>query len=170
MKQKNLWIMCGIPGSGKSTYCEKQLCPGVSRVSRDVIRFALVDEDEEYFSHEFDVFKEFIRQINQDINCEYITDIYVDATHLNEKSRNKLLDRLKIDDININIVNFLIDFDLAWERNCLREGRSVVPYASLQSMYNAYQPARFNEKYNYHMIIDIEVTKDGNKINGYING
>lgn len=134
-------------------------------MSRDVIRFNMLEEDEDYFAHEFDVFREFIKQINEGLVDEKVEDIFVDATHLNEKSRNKVLDRLiNLDGVAINVVNFLIDFDLAWERNNLREGLAVVPYGTLCSMNKAFNPARKGEKYNYNNIININVTKDGDEI------
>lgn len=166
MSAKNLWIMCGIPGSGKSTWCSEAVKkPGAIRVSRDVIRFNMLEDDEDYFAHEFDVFREFIKQINDGLADEKVEDIFVDATHLNEKSRNKVLDRLiNLDGVAINAVNFLIDFDLAWERNSLREGRAVVPYPNLCGMYKTYHPAENGEKYHYDNIINIKITKDGDEI------
>lgn len=157
--------MCGIPGSGKSTWCKKQLKLGSVWISRDVIRFAMLEDNDDYFDHEFDVFREFIQQINDNLADEAIENIYVDATHLNEKSRNKLLDRLiNLDKVTINAVNFLIDFDLAWERNNLRKGRAVVPYPNLYGMNKAYHPAANGEKYHYDNIINIKITKDGDEI------
>lgn len=43
--------MSGAPGSGKSTWCRNH---GVSkyRVSRDEIRFSVLKDGEDYFSHE----------------------------------------------------------------------------------------------------------------------
>ena len=162
MKQKNLWVLCGIPGSGKSTWCEKAIKkPGAVRVSRDVIRFAMLEDNEDYFTHEYDVFKEFIRLINESLWDDEVTDVFVDATHLNEKSRNKLLQYIDLKNISLNAVNFIVDLDLAWERNKLREGRSVVPYTAIRNMFNSYRPARKGEKYDYDKVIDIKITKEG---------
>lgn len=154
--------MCGVPGSGKSTWCSRAVKkPGAVRISRDVIRFALLEDGEDYFAHEGDVYREFITAINEAIWNDNVTDIFVDATHLNESSRNKLLKNLDLKDVTLNAVNFLIDLDLAQERNCLREGRSVVPYSALCNMFNAYRPARKGEKYDYHSIINLKITKEG---------
>ncbi len=161
--------MSGIPGSGKSTYCKDKIKEnGSVRVSRDDIRFALIDDNEEYFSHENEVFREFIRIINEYLANDDVTDIYVDATHLNEKSRNKVLDRLHLKNANINVINFFIDCDLAIKRNNMREGLAVVPEHVIRNMFNGYQPARPGEKYSYQYIIDIKVEEDKFVVNGYL--
>lgn len=169
MNAKNLWIMSGIPGSGKTTYCKEKIKKdGAVRVSRDDIRFALIDDDEEYFSHEDEVFREFIKIINEHLANNDVTDIYVDATHLNEKSRNKVLDKLHLKNTNINVINFLIDCDLAIKRNNMREGRAVVPEHVIRNMLNGYKPARAGEKYHYQYIMDIKVEEDRFIVNGYL--
>lgn len=156
--------MCGIPGSGKSTWCSKALKkPGAVRVSRDAIRFALLEEGEDYFAHEGDVYREFITAINEAIWNDDVTDILVDATHLNENSRNRLLRNLDLKNVTLNAVNFLIDLDLAWERNNMREGRAVVPYSVIRNMLNSYSPAVKGEKYDYQNIVNLKVTKEGVK-------
>ena len=93
MKNK-LYIMCGIPGSGKSTYAKTYLT-NTLYVSRDEIRFKLVKEDEDYFSKENEVFDTFIAKINEGLRQSL--DVVADATHLNSKSRLKLLACLELD-------------------------------------------------------------------------
>ena len=49
---KNFYVLCGIAGSGKSTWINNHLAAfkGYTKVvSRDDIRFMIVNEDEEYF-------------------------------------------------------------------------------------------------------------------------
>lgn len=60
-----LHIVMGIPGSGKSTWIENHLYESSVRISRDEVRFSMVSEEEEYFSKEKAVFKEFIYRINE---------------------------------------------------------------------------------------------------------
>ena len=62
MKQKILYLMCGIPGSGKSHWAK-----GVKDaviVSRDAIRFNLLKDGEDYFAHEDEVVETFIYDLN----------------------------------------------------------------------------------------------------------
>lgn len=40
MKQK-VYIMCGIPGSGKSTWISNNLDENIKIISRDIIRYKL---------------------------------------------------------------------------------------------------------------------------------
>ena len=156
MKQKNLWLLVGIPGSGKSTWVREQLNSECKHwISRDAIRFEVVQEDEEYFSKEKKVFGLFASAVQADIDSDFITDIYVDATHLNEASREKLLGRLKnLDKVNINAVLFNIPLEVCLERNAQRTGRACVPETAIRNMYkNLTDPAL--DKRQYDKIIEI---------------
>jgi predicted kinase len=151
MKQKKIWLLCGIPASGKSSWVAKQngYC-----VSRDAVRFSMVNEDEEYFSKEDAVFKEFIRQINKSIITNENT--YIDATHINEYSRNKVLDKLNLKDVEIYAVNFLTPFNICFERNAKRKGREKVPDKIMYKMKQNFCPASKYEKYKYNKIIEVK--------------
>lgn len=167
MKRKNLYLMCGIPGSGKSTFCRNLIEHNdkkIEYISRDVIRFSFLEDGDDYFSKEDEVFTTFVSSISDAIDDDYVDEILVDATHLNEKSRNKVLKYLDLDCVNLIPVNFLIDFDLALERNNKRNGRSCVPRSSLVNMHSAFRPATHQEKYTYDKILNIRVTEDGMEI------
>ena len=53
----------------------------------------MLGEDENYFAQEAKVFECFTEQIQKAIDSIEYTDIYVDATHLNPKGREKIVDR-----------------------------------------------------------------------------
>lgn len=85
---KNLYILTGAPGSGKTTWVNNQIKEkGGYHVSRDKIRFSLLEEDEEYFNKEGEVVDIFINSIQELIDKKNLKEnnIYVDATHLTEK-------------------------------------------------------------------------------------
>ena len=89
---RKLFIMCGIPGSGKSTFLNRITKPTSLVISRDKIRFGLLKDTDEYFSKEKEVYNEFIKQINAAIADN--KDFYVDQTSLNAAARNKLFNQL----------------------------------------------------------------------------
>ena len=95
MKPKNLVLLVGPPASGKSTFVNNQLkLLGGAVVSRDDIRFSKLQEGDAYFQYEDEVFTDFIAAIKRHTKDENIHNIFVDATHINKKSRMKTLNRL----------------------------------------------------------------------------
>ena len=147
MKRKKIWLLSGLPGSGKSTWARQKITEnGGIWCSRDEVRFSIVKEDEEYFSHENEVFNTWIKQINEALENPEVEDVYIDATHLNDKSRNKVLNRLtKNTDIEkITNVLFLTPLETCLERNKQRSGRAVVPEEVIRNMAKTFQiPERY---------------------------
>ena len=155
-----LYLMCGPAGCGKSTWA-KAHCKNKDKsiiISRDEIRFLLVKEDEEYFSKETEVFNSFINKIQSAIALQY-EEIYVDATHLNEKSRNKVLDKIKyyIDLVHVKIIPvcFAIELNTCIKQNSKRKGRCQVPINVIANMFVSYEKPSFFEKYKYTEIIEV---------------
>lgn len=99
MKQKNLWIMSGIPGSGKSTWLKNRWPQCGCVVSRDALRFQMLNDDESYFAKEESVWHAFVKAIT--LSLRDYDDVYADATHLGPGSRKKLLRQLTQKDIQI---------------------------------------------------------------------
>ena len=140
MYDKTLWIMVGIPGSGKTWYAKNKLMRGPEwrYVSRDEVRFSLVPANEEYFSKEKEVFNQFVNTIRAAFEEDEVINVIADATHLNEASRNKIR---RIFSNNYNIIPVVVTCDLATaiERNNNREGRARVPATVICRMYHQFQ-------------------------------
>lgn len=160
-KKVRLWLMCGIPGSGKSTWIQKHLhtFSGYTKVvSRDAIRFSLLSEDDEYFAKENKVFKKFIAEIIDGLkNCE---NTIADATHLNSSSRGKLLRNLKehLKDVEINAIVINTCLEVCLKRNNKRTGRKRVPEAALRNMFNSFSIPTLEEGFDH---IYIYTNKNG---------
>lgn len=143
-------LMVGCPGSGKSTFLKKYANDG-QIISRDAIRFDLLAEDDDYFAKEEEVFKAYIDFIQSYLDKD--VNVYADATHLNERSRNKLLDNLDLSKTSLNAIVFLTPLEECLKRNAGRTGRARVPDNVLTDMYNRYRDPKEDKKYNYENVL-----------------
>lgn len=150
MKQKNLVIVAGIPGSGKSTWIEQSLGENDVHISRDAIRFSLLEEGEDYFAHETQTFDKFVSAINENLNAG--KRVFADATHINWASRRKLLERIRDkENIDIDVYTFATPLEVCLERNEQREGRARVPKSVVKRMFfQSNEP--FNDPFHYNTI------------------
>ena len=135
--KKHLYLMVGVPGSGKSTYVKNILKDGDIYISRDEIRYSLLTEEDDYFAKENEVIKTFIDNIDKSlVNEEYCGDVYADATHLSPKSRAQVLNQLKNKD-KVSVIYLDIPLNIILERNAQRKGRALVPENVVRRMYNS---------------------------------
>lgn len=149
-----LFLMVGIPGSGKSTWIANQvdvLEPWQYKViSRDEIRFAMLKPEEDYFLHENAVFAQFIKNINDAIANE-IQYIFIDATHISPGSRAKVLQRVREPASTALVVEvFNTPLETCLERNSKRTGLANVPAASIKSMAKGFSKPTLEEFTKYH--------------------
>lgn len=159
MKSKTLWLIAGVPGSGKSTFLANHTNNSKAKIiSRDAIRFKLLGDGDSYFKNEDIVWNMYVDAIKNSLQENEHT--VLDATHLNERSRNKILDRLNLDDVNINVIYFKVPLNVCIDRNSQRTGRAHVPTDVITKMYTSYRYPTFNEKYHYNRIL--EVDENGN--------
>lgn len=147
-----IYLLCGVPGSGKSSWIKAKQISGDVVVSRDQIRFAMLKDSDNYFDKEKAVFGTFINDINMAITNKAKT-IFVDATHLNERARNKVLDKLWLnDETKVIPVYFDIPLEVALENNAKRNGRARVPEDRIRDMFRSMKAPHFNEKHEYACI------------------
>lgn len=148
-KQQKVFVLVGPPAVGKSTWTIKQMEPMTDIcISRDNIRFMLLQDGEDYFAHEDrvkDIFYTAIRN-NTYINPEF-ENVFIDATHLSPKTRRLTLNHIA-HDAHIIAVNFEVPIEVALERNAHREGRARVPESAIRNMYNSFRAPKISEGFD----------------------
>ena len=150
----NLYLMVGAPGVGKSTYANnfiKSYDKPIKVVSRDAIRFSLLDDGAPYFSKEKAVFSKFIKEINEGLDEG---DVIADATHINEVSRMKLINKVDLSKCKVSCIVVNTDETTAIKRNHLREGRARVPDSVISENFARFTHPK-TDKFHYHTIIEV---------------
>lgn len=140
-----LYMMVGAPGSGKSYFAKRlyQRMDNCTWISRDEVRMAIVKDDEKYFSHEKEVFKEFVARIALWMRSNY--DVIADATHLNFPSRRKLVNALAdqegLTKDDYEIIFVVMDTALATcvARDAKRTGRQHVTEKVINDFWNNFR-------------------------------
>lgn len=148
----NLYILAGIPASGKSTWArEHNIDFNAKVISRDNIRFAYMKNDPDfnpsmdYFKYESDVIKDFYNHINDNL-CNDI-NVIADATHISWKSLRKTIENCGKNADKIILVYFNRGLDIALPQNAKRGGVERVPEDVIKRMWaERYMPARAKAK------------------------
>lgn len=146
--KKTLYITSGAPNSGKTTFVNNRIeALGGVHISRDEIRMKMLKPGEYYFKNESKVFKEFVDEIQKAIDKKWgPSDIYIDATHLNARSRNKVLNRLNKNNVEkIIVLWFDMPLQILLERNKKEDGTEKVPESAIESMKNSMDIPSKNE-------------------------
>lgn len=135
-----LYILCGAPGSGKSTWIRKNMENLFNNqknvvVSRDDIRFSLLAENDEYFSREKEVYNIFVSEIVKNLKLGY--NVFADATHINHKSRAKLINAINslYQDYEICFIFFDVCLAVCLKHNAQRKGRTYVSPQIIERMF-----------------------------------
>lgn len=123
----------GIPGSGKSHWIKENKADTDLWVSRDRIRFEKLREGDDYFAFEDIVFEQFIEEIIWGL--EMGKTVIADATHLNRKSRARVLDKVRKFADEIEVVWINPPLVTAFAQNDRREGRAWVKHGIIRRMW-----------------------------------
>ena len=157
MYKPTLYILCGLPGCGKTSWTRNKMKENTSStepkwtyISRDEVRFSLIKEEDDYFAKEKLVFNEFVKRICEKLDDVCVTNVIADATHLNEISRNKLINairrnRHKDKPLYIVMVYFDVPLEVCKFRNNKRSGRMRVPDEVIDKMYRSLEFPRLRE-------------------------
>lgn len=154
-----LYILCGPSGCGKTTWATNFMKEhdddDIRYVSRDEIRFQLVKPDEDYFSHEKEVFRRFANTIRHTLVDGF--DCIADATHLNEFSRRKLTQAIDMyfKDYEIIYVSFNINVDTCIKHNANREGRANVSETIIRNMCRDFRAPSIEEDERAKGVIEV---------------
>ena len=151
-----LLLLCGIPqlGSGKSTWASKFIDSNNAKlISRDAIRFSLLKEGEDYFSHEKEVTESFYNKVHEALKIGKYDYVIADATHNTIRSRTDALKGIEphtIEGVEIIPVYFDVPVEVCKERNGQREGRARVPDEVIERMAKQRSlPKVFTEYFKY---------------------
>ena len=147
-----MYMVIGAPGCGKSTYIQNHLKENELVISRDKIRFGMLNDNDEYFSKEKEVYNEFIKQIDAAIAAD--ATFYVDQTSLNAAARNKLFSRLKKKPDKVIGIYFTTSLDTILQRNAQRTGRALVPEDAVINMFNSLTKPTLEEGFDEIMEVE----------------
>jgi predicted kinase len=120
-------LLVGLPGSGKSTYLEKQ---GVTGLSSDAVRQLLADDptDQTIHARVFATLRYLLRHrllIGRPVT-------YIDATHLTPEERRPYIEIARTFGCEIEAVFFDVPLEICRERNRLRQ--RIVPDEAMAKM------------------------------------
>lgn len=145
----NLIVMIGVAGIGKS-YLAKHILDtheDCTIVSRDAIRFAKLQEDDDYFKYEDEVEANYYNAISAAIQThEYVI---ADATHITKKSRRKLFSNISLPS-GTKVIGVYVEAPLstALRQNAMRTGRARVPEDVIKRMFKQKVSPQENEPFD----------------------
>ena len=159
--KKYLWLMVGPPGTGKSTAAKKIFQKDAMYVSRDEIRFALLEPGDDYFDKEEEVVSTFYKTIADTADEGKV--VIADATHLNEKVRKATVNAVRLngdDELILNAVVACTPINTALERNRQRTGRARVPDTVIRNMYAGCTDPKDDKDLDYTFILYINENQE----------
>ena len=140
----DLYVVIGIPGSGKTTFLNKYVNKETSAIiSRDETRFSLLKDGEDYFSHEKEVYNILWNNINNELAAG--RNVFVDQTSLTIRSRKWLIKHVK-GYHHLNALWIDTPLEICLERNEKRKGtKTYVPRFTITNMKQQFKEPSLEE-------------------------
>lgn len=144
-----LIVMMAPAGVGKS-YLAKQFADSHEDtviVSRDSIRSALLQEEDDYFKYEDEVEQKYYEAVSLALKTHKY--VIADATQITVSSRRKFFANVTIDS-DVRVIGFWIEtpMSVAIKQNEGRTGRARVPEQVIRRMYKHKVSPRKNEPFD----------------------
>jgi predicted kinase len=146
-------VLVGLPGSGKSTYLQRQ---GITPVSSDAVRQLLADDatDQTIHARVFNTVRYLVRQrlgIGRPVT-------YVDATHLTPDERRPYIKIAQAYGCPVEAVFFDVPLEVCLKRN--RSRARVVPEEAMRTMAARLAPPSVDEGFRRVTVVrQVETTE-----------
>lgn len=135
-----LYVMVGLPGSGKTTYANSLKGKNIKVFSSDLIRKELYGDESIQGDNNL-IFRILESRIEE--HLAYGDDAVHDATNLREQNREKIIRRFRHTGCELIAVNMLTDYDTCVRRNFGRDRK--VPKEVIERMNKGYTRAKLGE-------------------------
>lgn len=152
-----LYIMVGLPGSGKSTWAKNKCDENSIIISSDAIRDKLY-KDINNQEHNAKVFEHMRKETLDALNGT--KSVYYDSTNITRKNRQSILDFIKINHIECRKVAVIVEtpYEECLKRNSIRNRH--VPEHVIKNMMERFELPLINEGFDEILEIkSVEPTK-----------
>ena len=157
---KNLYILSGIPGVGKSSWSKNfaKITKNTHIISSDDIRKELGGSFQ-YFEEEDKVWELFLERAEQLSKENDDINVILDSTCLTDEYRTQYFGKLKNYDRYILVI-FRCSFSVALSRNSRRKEGKVVPMKIMKKMYNEFKFPSKETKSKFNEVIEVNCLLD----------
>src|SRR4051794_25181075 len=115
MERQTVYVLVGLPGSGKSTWLKQR---GANAISSDALRLLLIDDETHQGIHRT-VFRTVRYLLRQRLELGR-PETYVDATNLIPKDRRPYIVTAQLYNARVEAVYFDTPLDICKQRNAAR--------------------------------------------------